>query len=116
MTRVHEVPEIEKLLVTLDTTPFKLKTSEGYTGGWSVDYGYAGRETYLRYNSAKDVWTVLLYRTVDRDSGRQVSIREFLEPITINAFPPDICELVNRVDVILRTGIYKDADTAQRRL
>jgi len=116
MSRAHEVSPIEKLLVTLDTTPFKLKTSEGYIGGWSVDYGYAGRETYLRYNPAKDVWTVLLYRNVDRDSGRQVSIREILEPITINAFPSDICELVNQVDVLLRMGIYKDAEAAQRRL
>jgi hypothetical protein len=114
MNRLHDFPALVRFVEVLERTPFKLQTKDGLVGGWNVDHGYSGRETYLRYNRTKDAWTILLYREDDRDSGKTVSIRDFLEPIVINPFPKDICEIVNDIDVLLRKGVYKNCYISQR--
>ena len=113
MNRLHDFPPLVRFIEVLEKTPFKLQTKHGLVGGWNIDYGYPGRETYLRYSKSQDVWTILLYKEDDRDSGRTVSIREFLEPLVINPFPSEICEIINDVDVLLRKGVYKSCYISQ---
>lgn len=119
MDRVLDYPVIHRFIEILDKTPFYLKTSDGrLVGGWRVDFGYPGRETYMRYSKSQDAWTIILYKEVDRDYSRVVPIREFLEPIVINPFltaTPEICEIVNDVDVLLRNGVYKNFYERQRK-
>lgn len=114
MERISDFPILQKFVEVLDDTPYKLKTADGdLVGGWRVDFGYPGRETYLRYNLPTSSWTIILYKEVNRDYSRIVSIREFLEPIVINPFPSNICEIVNEVDVLLRNGVYKSSYESQ---
>jgi len=114
MNRIHDFPTLVRFIEVLERTPFKLRNKDGIlVGGWCIDYGYSGRETYLRYSKSKDAWTILLYKEDDRDSGRTVSIREFLEPTVINPFPKEICEIVNDADILLRKGVYKNCYISQ---
>jgi hypothetical protein len=118
MDRIHAFPLLQQFVDILENTPFTLKTSDGnYVGGWCVDFGYPSRETYLRYNKPTSEWTIVLYKEVNRDYSRVVPIREFLEPIVINPFllkTPEICEIVNAVDVLLRNGVFKAYHDSQR--
>lgn len=116
MDRIHDFPTLVRFVEVLDKTQFHLKTSDGrLVGGWRVDFGYPGRETYMRYSKSQDAWTIVLCKEIDRDYSRVVSIRDFLEPIVINPFPPEICEIVNDVDVLLRRGVYKNCYERQRK-